>query len=508
MDVAPGSRLTRAVLIIFASLGFFGALEASTNFYVDPDWSGAKSGTQAHPFAVLDKSAWNRVNAALRNGNVTIYFSAREASTDTTIYYGRSGRGSQLEVDLTKKTTRTPFLLTLDGMSLYNSNHSSPSWITNTGTNMCVVRDFLSQNSSHTKYSNITIHGFKIICNASTKAVSICGDNWTVEACNVSHAAPAADGPCVLVVPTADGAHEGSNSYAPPCSNIVISHNIIHDSFGEGVYLGGGGSKPGQPGSGYPSHHTVTVEFNEIYNTGVLGGQGDGIDVKGGIQGLILRGNDIHNINLANGCRGIVAQGQIASTSGGTLQVIERNYIHNCSQITEGIALSDTWGVPAGVVIRNNVISGVTGSTGARAGINIYSTQDQTLIQNNTIYSSSGLGIGTSSGSNVVLRNNLLIANNAGGNQVDLSHGTIDSDYNGYSGMWGYSREGPHSVGLSSLDAIKSLVNPADGDFHLLAGAPIIGKALVQSSFGDDYSGATRGLSWDIGAFNATGPSD
>ena len=79
--------------------------------------------------------------------------------------------------------------------------------------------------------------------------------------------------------------------------------------------------------------------------------------------------------------------------------------------------MSDTWGVPAGVDIRNNIISGVTGSGGDKNGIDIYCCQDQLLIRNNTIYNCAGLGIGTGAGANVLLRNNLLIANNAGGHE-------------------------------------------------------------------------------------------
>ncbi len=171
---------------------------------------------------------------------------------------------------------------------------------------------------------------------------------------------------------------------------------------------------------------------------------------------------------------------------------------------TEGITIADTWGVPAGVVIRNNIISGVTGSNGSRAGILHYSSQNQTMIQNNTIYNCVGLGIGTSAGANVLLRNNLLIANNAGGHQVDLSHGTVDSDYNAYSNTWGYASEGRHALALSAVDVTKTLVNPASGDFHLVAGAPVIGKAETQAMVSDDFSGTTRGPSWDVGAFRAT----
>jgi len=486
---------------VFLGVFLVAHCEASTNFYVDPDWTGAHIGTPSQPFALLDAAAWASINAALASDDVTIFFSAREAGTDTPDYYDTAGNGVQLEIDLTQKTT-SAHRLTLDGKSFYNTNDSSPSWAAYAGASMCVVRDFNSENPSHTKYSNITIHGFTIICNASTKLVTICGDNWVIENCDASHTSAATDGPGILLVPTADGAHEGSSSYAPACTNITIQNNVIHDTEGEAIYLGGGGSNPGEAGSGYPSHTNVSVLNNEIYNAGRYGGQGDGIDIKGGIRGLIVSGNNIHDLAyLDQSARGIVSQGQPSPAPSGVLQTYERNNLHNLTHATEAIAVADTWGVPAGVVIRNNIINTVTGGSGSKAGIAIYSTQNQLLVQNNTIYNCAGLGIGTSSGSNVLLRNNLFMANNAGRDQVDLSHGTVDSDYNAYSGAWGYAREGPRSIGLSSLDATKALVNPADGDFHLLPEAPVIGKASVQSSFSDDYSGAARGPSWDVGAF-------
>src|SRR5256885_4107756 len=372
------SKAAFVILIFSGFSAFAGAVEASTNFYVDSDWTGTKSGTASQPFSILDTAAWSAINAALGTGSVTIYFSARKAASDAPRYYDTAGNGVQLEIDLTNKTTGGSNLLTLDGKSFYNTSESSPSWSAYAGTNMCVVRDFNSENISHLKYSNITIHGFNIICNAGTKLVTICGDNWTVENCDASHTIAATDGPGILIVPTADGAHDGSSYYAPPCNNVTIQNNVIHDTFGEAIYLGGGGSSPGTLGSGYPSHTNVSVLNNEIYNAGRWGGQGDGIDVKGGIQGLIVRGNDIHDVAYTEGgCRGIVTQGQIVPSTGlGTLQTYERNYIHNCSHITGAITLADTWGVPAGVVIRNNIISTITQSAGSTAGITVYSTQD------------------------------------------------------------------------------------------------------------------------------------
>ena len=72
----PLVSYNRLAPIILASAFLVGALEGSTNFYVDPEWVGTKSGTQTHPFALLDRSAWQRINAALVSGDVTIYFSA------------------------------------------------------------------------------------------------------------------------------------------------------------------------------------------------------------------------------------------------------------------------------------------------------------------------------------------------------------------------------------------------------------------------------------------------
>jgi len=500
-------KAPRSLFPLFILLAWLTPLRVdSASFYVDSDWTGIRSGTASQPFAVLDSSAWSNINGALANDDVTIYFSARKASSNTPSYYHAAGiDGVQLEIDLTNKITTGSHLLTLDGKSFYNTSESSPSWASYSGSNMCIVRDFNTENISHIKYSNITLHGFKIMCNTGTKAVAICGDNWTVENCDISHTSAATDGPCVLLVPTADGAHEGSSYYAPPCSNITIRNNVIHDTFGEAIYLGGGGSSPGTAGSGYPSHTNVSVLNNEIYNAGRWGGQGDGIDVKGGIQQLTICSNNIHDCAYADqGSRGIVAQGQPSPAPSGALQTYERNCIHNMNHATEGITIADTWGIPAGVNIRNNIISGITGGAGSKAGMAIYSSQNQLLIQNNTIYNCAGLGIGTAAGANVLLRNNLLIANNAGGHQVDLSHGTVDSDYNAYSNTWGYASEGSHSFTLSAQDVTNTLVDATNGDFHLVAGAPVIGKAETQAMVSDDFSGATRGPSWDIGAFRAT----
>ncbi len=115
--------LNRAALIISASIAFSVAVEAGTNFYVDPDWTGSKSGTQSRPFALLNESAWQKINAALVSGDVAIYFSALKADGVT--------QQSKAWFVQCKRTDYSVHRLTLDGYSFYNSSETSPNWLPN-----------------------------------------------------------------------------------------------------------------------------------------------------------------------------------------------------------------------------------------------------------------------------------------------------------------------------------------------------------------------------------------
>ena len=477
-----------AVLLVCASSSFAGAQNAA--FYLDPDYSGAvKDGSPAHPWRALE---WSAVNAALAAGDITVYFSARRAAGDADQVYGAPD-----EIDLTRKAGGA-FTLTLDGRSFYNANDAAPDWRPYSGKSMAKVRNFNAQNSAHLKYSNITIDGFRISMTASGKAVDICGDNWVVRRSDIFHTAGAADGPLVQIVPTADGPHEGSSAWCPASSNITIESNVIHDSSGELIYAGGGGCSSRDPGGaaalcmGFPSHDRVTLRGNVIYNGGVYGGQGDGIDVKGGYTNLKIVGNTIYNLNdpAGSGVRAIVHQG---ARDGDPDQnnLIADNDIHDVKAEDAAIALVDTWGTPRGVEVRNNVIAASSGS-----GIKVYSGTNLSL-NNNTIYRSGAYGLFIAAGS-VALRNNLLLANNSGGAQTSLQ-GTLTSSHNAYSNAWSGA-----CVQCISDIAAADLVDPGGSDFHLPAGSKAKDAGLALSgSFTVDKDGVSRpqGAGWDIGAY-------
>ncbi len=466
-----------------------------TELYLDPDYSGTHAGTASQPFSTLDAGAWTIINAALATADVTLYASARNAASDTNQLW-------PVTVDITQKTAAPSFTLTFDGKSKYNTNDSTPSWLAYSGTSRCQVIAFNSENAAHVKYNKVTIDGFTIIQPGGSKGVAIAGDDWFLQNCDISHSNTASDGPLVLLVPTCDAAHEGSNSYTPACARITIQNNIIHDSFGESIYLGGAGCSitdsalSGTNCTGFPAHDTINILNNTIYNSGIWGGEGDGIDVKAAITNVTIRGNTIYN--LSHFGRAIVMQG-IQTDGTDQHMVIERNRIHDVATADSAIYLANTWGTVNGVTIRNNLVYTITGSGGN--GILVYDSQASpgVLIYNNTIYNCGGYGI-TAAGTQTT-RNNTFLANNGGGAQADL-RGTNTTDHNAYSNTFGAAC----TTCVSGLTT-AAFANAAAGDFTLPAGSALIGQGTTIASFANDFAGLGRAAPWDIGAYAVVLPT-
>src|SRR6267378_806527 len=108
---------------LFLGVCFAPLCGASTNFYVDPDWTGPHSGLPTQPWSTLDSSAWNTINTALSNGDVTLYFSALKAD-------GVTQQSATLFLQV-RRTDTSSNRLTIDGYSFYNNNETTPSWVAN-----------------------------------------------------------------------------------------------------------------------------------------------------------------------------------------------------------------------------------------------------------------------------------------------------------------------------------------------------------------------------------------
>lgn len=489
--------------------------DAATTYYVDSDWTGTQSGTQAQPWKTVN---WTTVNTSLASSDVTVYFSARKAGSDTDQMYSASGSTTVPDsLDGTSKTDSSGHVLTLDGSSFYNTSDATPSWtaynnvstitvagraVLTNAVSKCRLNSFITQDCANApaaspKHSNIILHGFHCVGNDGNKAITLNGDNFTVENCEVEQTASASNGPGILVVPTADGSHQGSSCFAPKETNIVIRFCVVHDTYGEAIYVGGGGDNgsggQASPGTqGYPSHDQIYVTNNVIYSAGTRGAQGDGIDFKGGLTNYKIIGNVVTNNAdiLAAGIRGIVAQGEVTGTN--CFCLIEGNYLRANKSEDGAIALSNSYGNHNGDVIRNNVIADDT----VGGGIRVYPTQGTILLYNNTIVSNAQNAIIADGGSTIAATNNIFLSNV--GNQVSTG-GTYSDDYTAYNGTLGVSA-GSHSI---TTTVAGSFTAAGTGDYSLLSGAPEKEAGLAIGSFSADINLATRpqGTLWDIGAY-------
>src|SRR5438552_13671815 len=117
------SKAAFVILIFSGFSAFAGAVEASTNFYVDPDWTGVQVGTASQPWNALSASAWTTINAALASDDVTIYFSALKADGVTQQTYSHYLQCKRIDYSIHR--------LTIDGYGQYNLNETSPAWLSN-----------------------------------------------------------------------------------------------------------------------------------------------------------------------------------------------------------------------------------------------------------------------------------------------------------------------------------------------------------------------------------------
>lgn len=379
-----------------------------TEFYVDPDYGGAvKNGSAATPWTRLDASptgaVWAAINGALAAQDVTVYFSARNAADDT-------NQISTFGVNLARTDT-SPHRLTLDGMSKYNANDAAPSWAEYRGSSRLEIR-YGYPLSAHTPGANqdhVTIRGFKAIGGyagyGGQALVYWGGSHVLIENCEFTHDPSAKHGACVQF---GYAWNERGTRQNGGCTDISIRNNVIHDTFGEAIYIGGSGNtRDPATGKVYPSHSGVLIEGNVIYNVGNRGGEGDCIDIKDGLTHVTIRNNTCHHTQGGNAA-GISSLSQFTA---------ERNVIYSVAG--HGISFGTYWGSGfAGAVIRGNLIF-----SNAKSGVNMSSDSGKpvadTLIVSNTVYGNRGAGlvVGVNPGGTIThlqVKNNIFMGNASG----------------------------------------------------------------------------------------------
>lgn len=360
-------------------------LQGVTSYYVDPDWAGANSGSLSEPWSKLDNNTWNTINAALSNGDVTIYFSALKAD------------GTQQARTLFLQCRRVnPSLnrLTIDGYSKYNSNTTSPNWlanpdpdinhaylngkvfkvvggpnpidgnmamgwtrvdgqdfVTHNGLAYCCIESHLAaadnepgigtnwklywdQHGSastewasgakykcYPKQNNVTIRGFEI----TGKRTTATGDNLIFEYNYIHDTTDIGPGLYFDYTSLPDG--PAAQIIMRPSTNAIFRHFKIQTTFGEALYLGSiNPDAPAEFQAAHGNQHShILIEDFVIEGAGTGGGQGDSIDCKHGITYLTIRRGDISKF----GRNGVGIGLPETATNIDQHNVIESNYIHD-----------------------------------------------------------------------------------------------------------------------------------------------------------------------------------
>jgi len=242
--------------------------------------------------------------------------------------------------------------------------------------------------------------------------------------------------------------------------SIIVRRNHIYNTDGtaEGIYVGCNNASCAVSNS--------IIEQNWIHDT--RGSQGDGIEIKYGSWGNIIRDNVIHDANLP--C--ILAYG-VTDANVDRPNVIEGNIVWNCGQSIDVIA---------DAIVRNNIVIG-TLETQSHSQVPVM--RNVTIVNNTVIGSIPLRGWGGGS-----IQASLTVANNViyGGSITNQPGAAI------------YSSNLQYSPGISGI-----FVDADNRDFWPALGSPLIGAADAAHMPGNDFNGTKRQAPFDVGAYESDG---
>ncbi len=265
------------------------------------------------------------------------------------------------------------------------------------------------------------------------------------------------------------------------CSALIIRHNEIYDTgragTGEGMYLGGNDATN--------IFRDSLVERNYVHDLG--GDQGDGIEVKSGASGVIVRDNVIVRAKYP----GITMYGYAGT---GAPNVVERNFVWHT--VDNGIQIVGQ------VVVRNNIVI-AAGTNGIQSKASQGQTPRDLVIAHNTIIGAGGPCLKSNdwgTAPNQVVANNALYC--AGGTAIDLNGGAPNAMLAGNLGLGASNAASGFRTGAASdLGAPPNLYPPA-GSMVIDAGDPARGVP-------DDFNGTLRSDGMpDVGAYERTGATN
>ena len=275
---------------------------------------------------------------------------------------------------------------------------------------------------------------------------------------------------------------------------LIIRHNQIHHTGlfklgateGEGLYLGCNNATCRVTNS--------VIEFNYIHDLrATSNGGNDGIEVKVGSGGNVLRHNVIHTSTVGTAFPCILVYG-----GGSAPNIVEANAVWQCG---EGIAAL------ADAVVRNNVVLQSTMGLVSYPHEQVATLQNVTFVNNTVSGHTECAALRWAGATNMVFANNALYC---GGTMALYGTGLTGAGIvvrsNAVEGLLvGGSVDGGRF--LSGGSAALAFVSPATMDVWPLTGSPLRGTADAAYLPLSDFNGIPRATSKDVGAYGTKGLS-
>lgn len=260
---------------------------------------------------------------------------------------------------------------------------------------------------------------------------------------------------------------------------LVIRRNHIHhtNGTGEGMYLGCNSD-------GCRVVDSI-IEWNYIHHTNrATVEQGDGIELKEGSAGNIIRHNVIHDTNYP----GIITY---SAAGNGPANVIEGNLIWNTND--NGIQSA------ADAIIRNNI---VLGSPIALQPHQAGSPSNQVVVHNTVITSGDGMNVRGVSGPVVVANNAVYSQSGTAIRLISGNTGLVTVAGNvGEGGISGTSSGYTEGNGLAADFVAADYAGAPPIDLFPAAGSALVGAGAADHVTAVDFNGLPRSGAADAGAY-------
>jgi hypothetical protein len=276
--------------------------------------------------------------------------------------------------------------------------------------------------------------------------------------------------------------------------SFVIRRNHIHhtgllpesvdETEGEGMYIGCNNAKC------VASNHLI--EGNYIHHLrGTSPGGNDGIEIKPGSHGIVVRHNVIHDTTIGTHFPCIFVYG-----GGPRLNVVEGNAMWSCGEAVQ---------VVSDAIVRNNVIAGSEVGITSAPHQQVRGMQRVTIV-NNTIYGhETCLFLRWQAARDMVLANNAVYC---------PEHQAVDARGLDQPGVRVQTNLVEGRLAGAAVDGFRFLAGgpareafrgPAELDFWPQPGGRLIGAASGEWAVAEDFNDTRRGRPQDVGAYQSGG---